>query len=265
MRVEFRVGQGMKVRMEKKNIKKEVKYYLVKDLLALPVYYFVKIYSHTLRIKLENAESYLEHLERGGRVVFACWHQRFFGGFYFPNLFGWHISIMISQSRDGDCIAEAVRRIGWIPVRGSSSRGGKVALQKMVDVVLASRIGVHIVDGPTGPPRVIKPGLITLAQKAGAAISPAYVIYDNPIMMKSWDRFMIPRPFSRVLIRMGPLRFVPESADEHAFEVCRAKIENDMKTGYEEADAYWSKKGNRNECRLLPLLKRKIRPVPLSV
>jgi len=87
---------------------------------------------------------------------------------------------MISRSRDGDFIADIVERIGWIPARGSGSRGGKDALRALVDEIARTRIAGHIVDGPTGPPRVIKPGLISMAQNSGAAICPAYVLYENP-------------------------------------------------------------------------------------
>jgi lysophospholipid acyltransferase (LPLAT)-like uncharacterized protein len=62
-------------------------------------------------------------------------------------------------------------------------------------------VGGHIVDGPLGPPRVVKPGLISLAQRTGAAICPAYVSYENPWTFNSWDRFMVPKPFSRALLR----------------------------------------------------------------
>ena len=73
--------------------------------------------------------------------------------------------IMISQSRDGDVVSDVVARIGWVPVRGSTSRGGQKALQEMIEGVEKYRIGGHIVDGPQGPPKIIKSGLIALAHK----------------------------------------------------------------------------------------------------
>ena len=145
-------------------------------------------------------------------VIFACWHQRFFSGFFVPRIFGMNPCIMISQSRDGDVVSDVVARIGWVPVRGSTSRGGKKALQEMITGVEKYRMGAHIVDGPQGPPHIIKPGLIALASQTGAAISPGYISYDNPWIFNSWDRFMIPKPFSRVLIRAGDFIFVPKES-----------------------------------------------------
>jgi lysophospholipid acyltransferase (LPLAT)-like uncharacterized protein len=154
---------------------------------------------------------------------------------------------MISQSRDGDFIADVVRRIGWIPVRGSSSKGGRKALQEMIDMVMEKGLGAHIVDGPTGPPRVIKPGLIILAQRTNAAIVAGYISYENPWIFNSWDRFMIPKPFSRVLIRAGALMPVPPEMDEDEFERVRLKVEQEMIKGYEEADRYWNQPGRSSK------------------
>ncbi len=155
-----------------------------------------------------------DHIAKGGTVVFACWHQRFFSGFFVPRIFGMNPCIMISQSRDGDVVSDVVARIGWVPVRGSTSRGGKKALQEMIAGVEKYRMSGHIVDGPQGPPHIVKPGLIALASQTGAAICPGYISYDNPWVFNSWDRFMIPKPFSRVLLRAGDFIFVPKELDE---------------------------------------------------
>ncbi len=237
--------------MKSGSIRKEIKYLLIRNFLARPIFYFLKAYSYTLRFKLENTASYLDHLGKDGRVIFASWHQRFFGGFFFPVIFGWRMSIMISSSRDGDFISDAVHRIGWRPVRGSSTRGGRKALQAMISAVCESRLGVHIVDGPNGPSSVIKPGLIAMAQLSGAAISPAFVSYEKPIVFNSWDRFMIPKPFSRVLIRMADLEDVPASMTPDEFEAVRLRIERLMQEGYRDADEGWKKPGGRSGFRFL--------------
>jgi lysophospholipid acyltransferase (LPLAT)-like uncharacterized protein len=219
---------------------KDIKFFLIRRVLNYAACCFIKLYAKTIRLRFENVEERIEYLENRGRIILACWHQRFFGGFYFPRAFQKSPHIMISQSRDGDFIADVVRRIGWIPVRGSSSKGGRKALQEMIDMVTENGLGAHIVDGPTGPARVIKPGLIFLAQKTGAAIVAGYISYENPWVFNSWDRFMIPKPFSRVLLRAGPLIPVPQEMDEDEFERVRLNVEKEMIKGYEEADRYWS-------------------------
>ncbi|MEA3470432.1 MAG: lysophospholipid acyltransferase family protein [Thermodesulfobacteriota bacterium] len=203
------------------------------------MYQLLNIYSKTVRVRFINPEILTDHLEKNGRIIIGSWHQRFFGGFYLPKKFKRPICIMISRSRDGDFIANVVRRIGWLPIRGSSSRGGKEASVEMVRGIIENRIGGHIADGPTGPPRVIKAGLIALAQKTGAAITNAYVYYENPFVFKSWDRFMVPKPFSRVVLRFGPLLFVPEKTETEEFENLRRGIEEELIAGYEKEALCW--------------------------
>ncbi len=222
------------------SLKKEIKYFLLLKLLTPVVYLFLKIYTKTLELKVENAEEVLEFVKRGGRFIMASWHQRFFGGFFLPRALRMRPCIMISRSRDGDFIADVVRRIGWEVARGSSSKGGKEALREMVAGVIETKVGGHIVDGPTGPPRIVKPGIIALAQKTGAAITPTCVSYENPWIFNSWDRFMIPKPFSGVLLRFGPLEWIPAEMSEQEFEECRLELEKQLALVYEEIDQYWA-------------------------
>jgi lysophospholipid acyltransferase (LPLAT)-like uncharacterized protein len=219
----------------------EIKYFLLNTFLTSLIFYLLNLYTKTLRVQFEGTEKLQKHLENGGRIIISSWHQRFFGGFFLPQIFKWSPCIMISKSRDGDFISKVVQHIGWIPVRGSSSRGGKEALRVMIQGVNESRIGGHIVDGPTGPPRVIKPGLISLAQGANAVICPGIVSYENPWIMNSWDHFMIPKPFSKVLFRFGSIFSVPEIMSNDQFESFRKVLEDDLIKEYEAADNYWRK------------------------
>lgn len=223
------------------SIKKEIKYFIIRNFLTFLAYYALILYAKTTRLKLENEEELKEYLKNNGRVIMYSWHQRFLWAFYLPRIFGETPCIMISRSRDGDFIADVAQRIGWIPVRGSSSRGGKKALQWMIEGMIENRLGGHIVDGPTGPPRIVKPGLVIIAQKSGAALCPGYVSYEKPWIFNSWDRFMIPKPFSRVLLRFGSLELIPEEMDAEQFEDVRLRIEKELIKGYEEVDRCWKK------------------------
>lgn len=224
------------------NLGKEIKYYLLNNFLTSLAYHVCNLYVKTTRITIEGEAVIREHIEKGGNAIFASWHQRFYGGFYVPRILNLTPCIMISASRDGDFVSAVVSRIGWIPVRGSSSRRGKEALKEMIEGVKKYRIGGHIVDGPQGPPRIVKAGLVTLARQTGAAIYPAYVSYENPYVFGSWDRFMIPKPFSRVLLRLGHPVYVPQKPlSEEQFERIRKDIEEKMIRGYAEADSYWKR------------------------
>ncbi|HTZ41394.1 MAG TPA: lysophospholipid acyltransferase family protein [Syntrophales bacterium] len=218
---------------------KDIKFFVAKNCLITLGYCVCRLHASTIRVIPEGVARVQDHIANGGTVIFACWHQRFFSGFWVPKIFGMNPCIMISQSRDGDVVSDVVARIGWVPVRGSTSRGGKKALQEMITGVEKYRMGAHIVDGPQGPPQIIKPGLVALASQTGAAISPGYISYENPWVFKSWDRFMIPKPFSRVLLRAGEFITVPKDLDEKTFEDIRLDVERTMIEGYAKADASW--------------------------
>lgn len=167
----------------------------------------LRLHARTFRLRVEGEEPLRAHLAAGGRIVLSSWHQRFYGGIcYFARF---HPVIMISQSRDGEVIARMVELLGWMAARGSSTRGGRDALGVMVDELKHRPVAGHIVDGPRGPARKIKPGIAVLAQRTDARIVPVYVGYARPWEARSWDRFQVPRPFTDVLIRFGPPLEVP--------------------------------------------------------
>lgn len=224
------------------NLGKEIKYYLLNNFLTALAYHICTLHGRTIRLIIEGDEIIRGYIEKGGMVIFACWHQRFYGGFFVPRILRVTPCIMISASRDGDFVSAVVNRMGWVPVRGSSTRRGKEALKEMIEGVKKYRVGAHIVDGPQGPPRVIKAGLITLARQTGAAIYPGYISYEDPYIFGSWDRFMVAKPFSRVLVRVGPPEHVPrEPLSDEEFETIRRDIEQRMIRGYAEADSYWKR------------------------
>ena len=198
----------------------------------------VKLISRTYRYRLVDTEYEQRVLDTHGTVVYVSWHQQFFPGITFfatrkP------IAIMISQSRDGEMIARVVDILGWRSVRGSSSRGGVRALKALRLLTKQGfRIG-HIVDGPQGPFGVIKPGLLTIAQFAGAPIVPVITSAERRWVFNSWDRFMVPKPFSRVFIRFTPPIFVPRRLDAAAFEALRQDVEKQIKELYAQTDNWW--------------------------
>ncbi len=146
---------------------------------------------------------------------------------------------MISQSRDGEFIAHIVKILGWEPVRGSSTRGGREALTKLNELALNGyRIG-HIVDGPKGPAGIIKPGLLKIAQATGLPIVPTITSAQKRWTVNSWDQFMIPKIFSRVIIRFGKPIYVPSDIEASKFEKKRKHIENELSRLYEETDRFW--------------------------
>jgi len=133
-----------------------------------------------------------------GPVVFAFWHRSLLACAHrFRNL---DIAILISPSFDGELIARTVELLGFKAVRGSSSRGGAAGLRNMQLAYPAGHRCAFTADGPRGPVFVAKPGAAALANSVQAWVGCFYALPDRAWELKSWDRFMIPRPFSRVVL-----------------------------------------------------------------
>ncbi|MEE9281378.1 MAG: DUF374 domain-containing protein, partial [Myxococcota bacterium] len=144
---------------------------------------------------------------------------------------------MISRSRDGERIATICERIGYSTVRGSSSRSGARALREVVHLLKKNRVVGHVVDGPRGPAGEIKPGLVQIAQRSGAAIVPIYATAAHRWEAPSWDRMQIAYPFSRVLVRYGPAVEVSPELDAEASEQRCLELEQQMTAEYARLEA----------------------------
>jgi hypothetical protein len=133
-----------------------------------------------------------------GPTVFAFWHRSLLVAAYrFRNL---NIAILISRSFDGELIARTVELLGFRAIRGSSTRGGTIALRQMAEAFNAGHICAITADGPKGPALVAKPGTAQLARFVGAPVGTFYLLPDRAWQLKSWDRLLIPKPFARVVI-----------------------------------------------------------------
>src|SRR5262249_11581908 len=165
-----------------------------------------------------------------GNYIAALWHNRlllisFVLKKFLPQRSG---AGLISASRDGDLIADVTRRFGFDVVRGSSSRMGANAIRELEDVLASGRHVLITPDGPRGPAYQLGPGIIFLAQKTGVPIVPVNMEYSSCWRVKSWDRFIIPKPFSTVRVIIGqPLRIKSISSDEE-FESERVRLQAAM-------------------------------------
>jgi lysophospholipid acyltransferase (LPLAT)-like uncharacterized protein len=201
------------------------------------VYYLLRFYLYFLRVRVIGEEIALGCLSDYGGVVVAVWHQRFLPALAYVTKFR-HFKpiVMISQSKDGELAARLAERLGLVPVRGSSSRGGTSALVAVTKAMKNKQLVIHIVDGPKGPKGVVKPGIISMAQVSGAAVLPIIVSAKKAWVAGSWDRFLIPKPFSEVTIEWGQPFVVPRDLDPVGHEELRREIEQSLAEGYAEAD-----------------------------
>jgi lysophospholipid acyltransferase (LPLAT)-like uncharacterized protein len=198
----------------------------------------VKFMSFTNRLRLVDSENESRFLGQGKSLIYTSWHQRFFPGITFFALRR-PIAIMISQSKDGEFISHIVKILGWEPVRGSSTRGGREALDRLNELAISGfRIG-HIVDGPKGPFGMVKPGLLKIAQVTGLPIVPTITSAQKRWVLSSWDKFMIPKLFSKVIIRFGEPIYVPADISEEDFEAARREVETKLEQLYADTDRIW--------------------------
>lgn len=148
--------------------------------------------------------------DSGRPVLLAIWHSELFAltGYGLRNFDG-RLATVVSDSRDGEIIAQVLERIGYGTARGSSTRGGLKALMALKKHMERGRIGVITVDGPRGPRHQVKDGAAYLARRSGAVLIP---VRSRPermrVFARSWDRFELPFPFSRCHVFFGqPLDF----------------------------------------------------------
>jgi lysophospholipid acyltransferase (LPLAT)-like uncharacterized protein len=192
------------------------------------IYAIIRLYFCLIRIRAIGQDSIMQHLHQGGKAIGAIWHQRIFLVLTYARRFGeFAPAVMISQSRDGDMIADVARLLNFRPVRGSSTRGTDLAEHSCA---------VHAVDGPRGPRGTIKAGLISMAQISGIPIVPIAISVSRAWVLNSWDRFLIPKPFSTVFVRWGTPIPVPASLDNAAFEALRGEVEAKLRQVQDDAD-----------------------------
>src|SRR6185437_6654981 len=164
----------------------------------------LQLWARTLRYEVDDRSAVLETPVKENYIA-ALWHNRLLLISYVLKRFAPHRpgAGLISASRDGDLIADLTQRFGFEVVRGSSSRLGASALRELENVLASGRDVLITPDGPRGPAYELGPGIVFLAQKTGAPVVPVNMEYSSCWRVKSWDRFIIPKPFSKVRVTIG--------------------------------------------------------------
>lgn len=199
---------------------------LARWLIALG-FYLLQILARTLRYQIDDRAGVVGE-RREETYIAALWHNRlllisFVLKKFLPDRDG---AGLISASRDGDLIADVTHRFGFDVVRGSSSRMGASALLELGEVLASGRDVLITPDGPRGPAYELGPGIIFLAQKTGASIVPVNMEYSSCWRVKSWDRFIIPKPFSRVHVIIGQPEKIRSTSSNEEFERERLRLQN---------------------------------------
>jgi len=145
-------------------------------------------------------------------MIYSFWHRA-----VFPSAWLWRktgIAVMVSRSFDGEYIARTLEKLGFIAVRGSSSRGGARALLGLRSQLQQGTSVVFTIDSPRGPKYVAKPGPVLLSRASAVPMAAFYVALSDAWILNTWDALMIPKPFSKALVRLSAKVQVPaEAAD----------------------------------------------------
>lgn len=188
----------------------------------------------TLRLRVRDPHGFLA-APPAGPVICAFWHNRIlaitaaFLRVYPAGRRG--VLVLTSASKDGMWLGQLAGHLGMGSVRGSSSRRGATAMRELLEKVAAGHDIAITPDGPRGPAGQLGPGLVYLAQKAAIPILPCHARFHGALRLKTWDRFAIPLPFSKLEVTLGPLISVPDTDSETAFEHERQKIESALRAG----------------------------------
>jgi lysophospholipid acyltransferase (LPLAT)-like uncharacterized protein len=192
-------------------------------------YRLLQVWARTLRYHVDDRAGVVRK-PASENFIGCLWHNRLLVlphilKRFTPNRQG---AALISASHDGDLLADAISRFGFDVVRGSSSRMGASALLQLSEVLSGGRDVVITPDGPRGPPYELGPGPVFLAQKTGAAVLPINLEFSSCWRLKNWDRFIIPRPFSRVRVTFAEPHRVSATGTPDEFEAERVRLQERM-------------------------------------
>lgn len=225
---------------------------IVSTILGALIWAYMVICARTIRWSVEGETAFRNAWSADHGLIVAAWHSRIL---LIPSIWSriarklnrkaYPTAMLISLSRDGEAVAKAITHFGLDSVRGSSThkrkkkdKGGIAALAEASRRLRANSVLCITPDGPRGPADTVQPGPILLAQRTGAAIIP-YAIDCKPVKrLKTWDRFMIPLPFARGAMVIGPPVFLDKA---ESMEEATAKVAAAMDAVYSRASAIISR------------------------
>lgn len=180
-------------------------------LVATPLIHLLGL---TLRIQEEGQMEWGPRARQKEPPLWALWHETILMSVWYHR--DQDVHVMISASRDGELISRIARFFGYVPIRGSSSRGGREALSELIHHFKEGHRCAITPDGPRGPRREIKMGVLNIARMTGCPVVPFAFEAEHCWRLRSWDCFIIPKPFSRAVFVYGnPIRVPRHGGPEH--------------------------------------------------
>jgi lysophospholipid acyltransferase (LPLAT)-like uncharacterized protein len=188
------------------------------------------------RVTIINEQVYREYASNDTPIVVGTWHR---AAIYFLYFFGsFRPMIMISRSKDGEMLAQYAAGFGIIPARGSSKKGGRDALRQMRRYLRSGgKACATVLDGPQGPAYVAKKGMIVLSKLTGSPLIPIMWSANRTMTIRnSWDKMMLPLPWSRVCIAFGEPIHIPPDTRSEDLEHYRQLVEDRLNAMMAEVD-----------------------------
>jgi lysophospholipid acyltransferase (LPLAT)-like uncharacterized protein len=203
-------------------------------------YWFIRLIGPTLRVCVSREEGAQQTV--GQRpLIGSFWHACIIPATYMCRNLG--VRVMSSNSYDGEYMGRIIRKFGFVAVKGSSSRNAVRALLGLRRALQDGWAVAFTLDGPRGPRYKVKPGPVALARSSRVPLTMFHTAVDKAWVLNSWDRMMIPMPFSRVLVRFGKLIPVPADATDEDLERYQQELQRSLDRVREFAEANVAKVG----------------------
>jgi len=213
-----------------KTIKEKIFSSLISSLLR----FFISLIGNTCRVQITSGQKVIEEILKEKKpVIFSFWHNRIFFLSHFLHTRihkkKLKLTVLISASKDGELIAKVVESWGGVAVRGSSSRQGVSALKSLYKII---KKGNHAVvttpDGPRGPKYQFQFGTLFLSSVTKIPVIPISCTFKNAWVFNSWDKFMVPKPFSRVSVHIGKPVFITEELNQETLSRYASVLTNTL-------------------------------------
>ena len=203
-------------------------------------YMFIRLIGPTLRVSISREEGAQQEVAQRPLII-SFWHACIIPATYLFRNAG--IRVMSSNSYDGEYMGRIIHKFGFVAVKGSSSRNAVRALLGLRRALQQSWSVAFTLDGPRGPRQKVKPGPVALARSSGVPLSTFHIAVESAWVLNTWDRLIIPRPFSRVLMRFGKLIPVPAEASDEDIERYQQELQASLDRIREFAEENVSKVG----------------------
>lgn len=208
----------------------------------------IRLWMNTIRVRVASFDGRPHPADPAeGRSIYAFWHETLLAPLATRPL----AQVLISRHTDGEVIAQICQRLGIGVIRGSTARGG---CQALLEMIRGSDAGLHLAitpDGPRGPRRELKPGVVMVASQSGLPIVPTGIAFVRAWRVGSWDRFAIPLPFTTGVGVIGEPIYVPRDLDRGGIRHWTELVERRMLELTEQAED-WARRLRRDGPNALP-------------